>query len=168
MEGGTGFDDSGLHIDNGNNSLLPLSENLSEFGQIGFWIHLEDVEKGQAPLRLVPKKHGKDMTRCVPLVCRAGTLCIFTNYTWHSASVYTSKQGQRFTWGVQFRPGGSLLGRLQTLYSSRERRACIPTVHRRLDGHTTRALAFPAGRASLLYGTDAGLAGSAISGMGFG
>ena len=100
--GGTGFDDSGLHIDNGNNSLLPLSENLREFGQIGFWIHLEDVEKGQAPLRLVPKKHGKDMTRCVPLVCRAGALCIFTNYTWHSASAYTSEEGQRFTWGYSF------------------------------------------------------------------
>ena len=34
--GGSGFDDSNLHIDNGNNSLLPFNEELREFGQIGF------------------------------------------------------------------------------------------------------------------------------------
>ena len=100
--GGSGFDDSGLHIDNGNNSLLPQSEDLREFGQIGFWIHLEDVEEDQAPLRLVPKRHGRDMTKCVPLVCKGGTLCVFTNFTWHSASAYTRKDGQRFTWGYAF------------------------------------------------------------------
>jgi hypothetical protein len=58
--GGKGSDDSGLHIDNGNNSLLPMSEDLREFGQIGCWIHLEDVAANQAPLRLIPKMHGKD------------------------------------------------------------------------------------------------------------
>jgi ectoine hydroxylase-related dioxygenase (phytanoyl-CoA dioxygenase family) len=100
--GGSGFDDSGLHIDNGNNSLLPMSEQLREFGQIGFWIHLEDVAADQAPLRLIPRKHGRDMTRCSPLVCAGGTLCIFTNYTWHSASAYTRQDGQRFTWGYGF------------------------------------------------------------------
>ena len=100
--GGTGFDDSNLHFDNGNNSLLPMSEDLREFGQIIFWIHLEDVGQDQAPLRLIPKKHGKDMTQCVPLVCEAGTLCLFTNFTWHSASAYTRANGQRFTWAYMF------------------------------------------------------------------
>ncbi|MFT5090304.1 MAG: ectoine hydroxylase-related dioxygenase (phytanoyl-CoA dioxygenase family) [Candidatus Latescibacterota bacterium] len=100
--GGTGFDDSALHIDNGNNSLLPMSESLREFGQIGFWIHLEDVDEDQAPLRLIAKKHGRDMRQCVPLVCKAGTLCIFTNSTWHSASAYVREDGQRFTWGYAF------------------------------------------------------------------
>ena len=100
--GGTGFDDSGLHIDNGNNSLLPKSEDLREFGQIGFWVHLEDVEEDQAPLRLIPKQHGRDMTKCVPLVCKSGTLCVFTNYSWHSATAYTGQDGQRFTWGYGF------------------------------------------------------------------
>ena len=100
--GGTGFDDSGLQIDNGNNSLLPMSEDHREFGQIGFWIHLEDVDEDQAPLRLIPKEYGADMTRCVPLVCKGGTLCIFTNFSWHSASAYTRADGQRFTWGYGF------------------------------------------------------------------
>ncbi|MBT5872139.1 MAG: hypothetical protein HOH43_01870 [Candidatus Latescibacteria bacterium] len=102
LGGGTGNDDSGLHIDNGNNSLLPMSEDLREFGQIGFWIHLEDVGIDQAPLRLIPQQYGKDMTRNVPLVCKGGTLCIFTRYTWHSASAYTREDGQRFTWGYSF------------------------------------------------------------------
>ena len=100
--GGTGHDNSNLHIDNGNNSLLPMSHELREFGQIGFWIHLEDVDEDQAPLRLIPKRYGKDMTKCVPLVCRAGTLCIFTNFTWHSATAYTREEGQRFTFGYSF------------------------------------------------------------------
>ena len=100
--GGTGTDDSGLHIDNGNNSLLPASDNLREFGQIGFWIHLEDVDEDQAPLRLIPRPHGRDMSQGRPLVCKAGTLCIFTNYTWHSASDYTREDGQRFTLGYGF------------------------------------------------------------------
>ena len=100
--GGTGFDESNLHIDNGNNSLLPESEDAREFGQIGFWIHLEDVEEDQAPLRLIPKRHGRDMTKCVPLVCKGGTLCIFTNFTWHSATAYVRTDGQRYTWGYAF------------------------------------------------------------------
>ena len=100
--GGTGEDDSNLHIDNGNNSLLPFSDQLREFGQIGFWVHLEDVELDQAPLRLIAKRHGRDMTQAVPLVCRAGTLCVFTNFSWHSATAYTRADGQRFTWGYSF------------------------------------------------------------------
>ncbi len=42
------------------------------------------------------------MTKCVPLVCAGDTLCIFTNFTQHSASAYTWKDGQRFTWGYSF------------------------------------------------------------------
>ena len=51
--GGVGSDASGLHIDNGNNSLLPQSESAPEFGQLVFWVHLEDVDEDQAPLRLL-------------------------------------------------------------------------------------------------------------------
>ncbi len=69
--GGIGSDATGLHIDNGNNSLLPSSDNLRAFGQLVFWIHLEDVDEDQAPLRLLAKEHGRDMTKCEPLVCRS-------------------------------------------------------------------------------------------------
>ena len=97
--GGIGSDAPGLHIDNGNNSLLPSSDNLRAFGQLVFWVHLEDVDEDQAPLRLLAKEHGRDMTECEPLVCRSGTLCVFTNYTLHSATDYLRADGQRFTWG---------------------------------------------------------------------
>ena len=97
--GGIGSDTAGLHIDNGNNSLLPSSDNLRAFGQLVFWVHLEDVDEDQAPLRLLAKEHGRDMTKCEPLVCRSGTLCVFTNYTLHSATDYLRADGQRFTWG---------------------------------------------------------------------
>lgn len=100
--GGTEFDDTGLHVDNGNNSLLPVSEKYREFGQMVYWVHLEDVDIDQAPLRLIPRKYGKDMTKCVPLVCKAGTLCIFTNFTFHSATAYTRADSQRYTWAYSF------------------------------------------------------------------
>ena len=100
--GGIGNDAAGLHIDNGNNSLLPPSNNLRTFGQLWFWVHLEDVDEDQAPLRLLAKEHGRDMTKCEPLVCRGGTLCMFTNYTLHSATDYLRTEGQRFTWGFGF------------------------------------------------------------------
>ncbi len=97
--GGVGSDASGLHIDNGNNSLLPQSQSAPEFGQLVFWVHLEDVDEDQAPLRLLATEYGRDMSKCEPLVCKGGTLCIFNNYTLHSASDYLREDGQRFTWG---------------------------------------------------------------------
>lgn len=90
------------HIDNGNNSLLPMSETAREYGQIGAWIHLEEVKPGQAPLMLGKKKNGRDSSKLEPLICPAGTICFFGNYTWHSASSFTASEGERFTWGVGF------------------------------------------------------------------
>lgn len=42
------------------------------------------------------------MTKCVTLVCKAGTPCVFTNFPRHSASAYTRQAGQRLTWGYSF------------------------------------------------------------------
>ncbi|NQZ70572.1 MAG: hypothetical protein HRT89_21170, partial [Lentisphaeria bacterium] len=64
--------------------------------------HLFDVGIDQAPIRLVPKKDGRDMTNCVPLVCSAGTLLLKTNYTWHSASDYLRKDGERLNFGFNY------------------------------------------------------------------
>jgi hypothetical protein len=87
------------HIDNGNNSLLPMSESHREYGQIGFWIHLDEVKEGQAPLLLGKKKDGRDTSKTTPLICPEGTIAIFNNYTWHASSPFTAKEGQRFVWG---------------------------------------------------------------------
>jgi len=90
------------HYDNGNNSLLPMSQSAREFGQIGAWIHLEEVKVGQAPLLLGKHKDGRDTSKCQPLICPEGTICLFGNYTWHAASDFTASEGQRFTWGTGF------------------------------------------------------------------
>ena len=97
-----GFPGDGMepHIDNGNNSLLPPSETAREFGQILFWTHLEDVDEDQAPLRLIPTKYGRDMSKAQALVCEGGTVCAFSTYTWHAATAYERSDGQRFTWGL--------------------------------------------------------------------
>ena len=95
-----GFDpgDTG-HIDNGNNSLLPRSESAREYSQLTYWIHLEEVGLDQAPLMVVSHKDKGDMTKAIPLACPAGTVLVFTNYTWHRASKYERADGQRFSWG---------------------------------------------------------------------
>src|SRR5690606_1446828 len=56
------------HIDNGNNSLLPMSTSAREYSQIVCWIHLEEVKEGQAPLLLVKHKDGKDLSKAEPLI----------------------------------------------------------------------------------------------------
>jgi hypothetical protein len=87
------------HIDNGNNSLLPMSETAREFGQLGYWIHLEEVGLDQAPLLLGKKQDGKDTRKATPFACPAGSIAVFSNFTWHASSTYQRADGQRFTWG---------------------------------------------------------------------
>jgi hypothetical protein len=86
------------HIDNGNNSLLPMSETAREYGQLGFWIHLEEVTADQAPLLLCSNARGRDIRMAEPLVCPAGTIAVFSNYAWHASSSYRGATGERFTW----------------------------------------------------------------------
>ncbi len=91
-------DDTG-HIDNGNNSLLPKADSGREYGQIGFWMHLDAVTAEQAPLRLVRTRDGKDLSKAVPLVCPAGSVCVFSNHTFHAATTFTGSEGERLVWG---------------------------------------------------------------------
>jgi hypothetical protein len=92
------------HLDSGNNSLLPPTDDRTH-KQIWFWIHPEPVAEGQAPLRLVAHEHEGDIEKAEPLICEGGTLCIFHTHTWHSASDYTREDGQRYTWGFAFGHG---------------------------------------------------------------
>lgn len=90
------------HIDNGNNSLLPMSQLSREFGQLNVWIHLEEVTADNAPLLLVKHKYGHDLGKAEPVVCPPGTVALFSNYTRHASSTFKGKEGQRFTWGLAF------------------------------------------------------------------
>ena len=92
------------HLDNGNNSLLPPTDDRTH-KQIWFWIHPEPVAKGQAPLQLIAHEHMGDLSKAVPLICDGGTLCIFHTHTWHSGSDYILQDGQRYTWGFAFGHG---------------------------------------------------------------
>lgn len=92
----------GVHIDNGNNSLLPKSESDPTYGQMTCWWHLEDVGEDQAPLHFIPIAHGRDTTKYEKLVVPGGTLCIFNTYIWHSASDYHRADGQRYSLGYMY------------------------------------------------------------------
>ena len=85
-----------MHIDNGNNSLLPPCEDI-RYGQISSWYFPEDVHPDQAPMVIIPKPYGRDPTRKVPLNVPAGTQMIFNTFIWHSASVYKASEGQRYS-----------------------------------------------------------------------
>lgn len=85
-----------LHRDNVNNSLLPPCDN-NRYGQISSWYFPEDVGKDQAPMRIIPKPYGKDLSKEVLLTVRAGTIVIFNTFLWHSATVYRGKNKERYS-----------------------------------------------------------------------
>ena len=85
-----------LHIDNGNNSLLPTCDD-KRYAQISSWYFPEEVGEDQAPMRIIPKPHGQDLTKKVLLIVPAGTLMIFNTHLWHSATVFKGKEGQRYS-----------------------------------------------------------------------
>ena len=85
-----------LHIDNGNNSLLPPC-NDKRYAQISSWYFPEEVGEDQAPMLIIPKPYGRDLTKKVSLVVPAGTLMIFNTHLWHSATVLKGKDSQRYS-----------------------------------------------------------------------
>ena len=85
-----------LHIDNGNNSLLPRTADR-RYGQISSWYFPEAVDEDQAPMRIIPKPYDKDLSKQVLLTVPAGTIMIFNTHLWHSATVYQGSQGQRYS-----------------------------------------------------------------------
>ena len=85
-----------LHIDNNNNSLLPPCDD-TRYAQISSWYFPEEVGEDQAPMRIIPKPYGQDLTKQVLLVVPAGTLMIFNTHLWHSATVFKGEEGQRYS-----------------------------------------------------------------------
>ncbi len=82
----------GFHIDQDNNTVSPLLPERAWEHPI-FFICLEDVREGMAPIRMVP--HGRADTDAVPMIVPAGSLCIYSLYTRHSASQFTAASGHR-------------------------------------------------------------------------
>lgn len=91
-----------IHIDNVNNSLLPECDDHI-FGQVQFWCIMQDIGPGQAPLQLWPyQDKERRYEDSIKLAVPAGSLGIFTNFTYHSASPFTAAEGERYTWGGSF------------------------------------------------------------------
>lgn len=90
------------HIDNGNNSLLPPSEKDLSYSQLIFWFYLEDVDADQAPTLMVKNSDGHDLSKAEPFAGPGGSVVIFHNWTWHAASSYNRKDGQRYVWKFAF------------------------------------------------------------------
>jgi len=86
-----------FHMDNGNNSLLPPTSERRH-AQLNFWFYLEDVDAEQAPTLFVAKTDGRDEKKAQAFVAPAGSVAIFDNYSWHAASPYKRKDGQRYVW----------------------------------------------------------------------
>ena len=91
----------GWHIDNGNNSLLPESEDW-RYGQVVVWYFPEPVKAGQGALQLIPKPHQSDQNQAVPLVGPGNFVAVFHNYLWHSGSDFTADWGQRYSHGGMY------------------------------------------------------------------
>lgn len=85
-----------LHMDNGNNSLLPPCGG-QRYGQISSWYFPEEVREDQAPMLIIPKPYGRDLTKKVLLVVRAGTQMIFNTHLWHSATPFQGAESQRYS-----------------------------------------------------------------------
>lgn len=86
-----------FHLDNGNNSLLPPTSERRH-AQLNFWFYLEDVEADQAPTLFVANEQKRDSAAAEAFVAPAGSVAIFDNYSWHAASPYKRKDGQRYVW----------------------------------------------------------------------
>lgn len=91
----------GWHIDNGNNSLLPESEDRT-YGQIVVWYWPDGVVEGEGQMCIVPTPYGRDTSKKIPLTVKPGTVVIFHNYIWHSGTDFTNAKGQRYSHGGMF------------------------------------------------------------------
>ncbi len=85
-----------LHMDNGNNSLLPPVGG-SRYGQISTWYFPEEVGADEAPMLIIPKKHGQDLSKKVLLAVPAGTQMIFNTHIWHAATAFERDDSQRYS-----------------------------------------------------------------------
>ena len=85
-----------LHIDHGNNSLLPPCDD-KRYGQISTWYFPDKVEEDEGPMLIIPKKYGQDVTKKVSLAVAAGTQMIFNTLLWHSATKFRRAAGQRYS-----------------------------------------------------------------------
>ena len=87
---------SHVHRDHGNNSLLPPNADV-RYGQVSTWYFPEAVGDDEAPMLIIPKEHGTDVSQGIRLTVAAGTLMLFSTQLWHSATPFRAATGQRYS-----------------------------------------------------------------------
>jgi hypothetical protein len=85
----------GYHIDYHNNTLGPIPPR-DDFQHITFFFYLDDVTEELAPIQMVP--NGAPDAASVPIIAPAGSLCIYSIYTRHSASAFTGAGHRPALW----------------------------------------------------------------------
>ena len=86
---------SKVHVDNGNCSQLPRGGQ--EFGQMHTWYFPDGVTEDEAPMFVVPKPYGRDVSKKISLVVPPGTMGIFSAHFWNSATDFKGTEGQRYS-----------------------------------------------------------------------
>ena len=81
-----------FHIDYSNNSLGPIIEP-DDYMHMDFFYCFDDVERDLAPIRLVP--NGRPDEEAVPMIVPGGSVCLYSIFTRHAASEFTSHRGHR-------------------------------------------------------------------------
>ncbi|NKB68155.1 MAG: hypothetical protein GKR89_13920 [Candidatus Latescibacteria bacterium] len=88
-----------FHIDYGNNTLGPLMEP-DDFMNLACFYCFDDVDAGLAPIRMVP--NGRPDEEAVPMIVPGGSVCLYSVFTRHAASPFTSTKGHRPAMWVGF------------------------------------------------------------------
>ena len=81
-----------FHIDYSNNTLGPIIEPDDNM-HMDFFYCFDDVERDLAPIRMVP--NGRPDEEAVPMIVPGGSVCLYSIFTRHAASEFTSHRGHR-------------------------------------------------------------------------
>jgi hypothetical protein len=86
-----------FHCDYRNNTLGPeLEQEEDDFQHLSCFVHLDDVDDGLAPILMVP--NGRPDSEARRITGPAGTVCVYSMYTRHSASAFTGVGHRASMW----------------------------------------------------------------------
>ena len=128
---GVDSDPSNLHIDNGNNSLLPQSESAREFGQIAFGYTLRMLTKTKHHLDYLLRSMNGILLNMNRLFVKPEPSVSLTTTRCTQQAIICGRWTTLYV-GIRFGTGRSLLGRLQTLYGQRSERDLLE-IHRHVN-----------------------------------
>ncbi|KAI8579546.1 hypothetical protein K450DRAFT_280716 [Umbelopsis ramanniana AG] len=89
-----------FHQDWRNNTIGP--HHAEDFNSPAFFYCLDDVTEGMAPVQMVKNGLEPNPQNAEKFYCSAGSLCIYSTWTWHASSEFTAKEGHRPTMWLGF------------------------------------------------------------------